>query len=254
MTLRKNKMDKGSRKWDNEFFKMGMLVLALTLLTLTGCASLWNLTRFDTNIENDTSIVNPDGTITWAPFLYGGSESDAREAATSQHQETRQVYIWTVQGSEYEYDKAALSRGIAEGIFRYGYRLANGARTIEVRTINTQTVNVSVVDQAKLQTLYEQYVNDKRKYIHQNLDEIDAENSVDLADTDRVYFWRGGSATGKTLKDHFSKRLQTLGQGVALINGGSRNDTVIVAWLDGSDNLVCKIPLSTYPPKNFGVW
>jgi hypothetical protein len=232
-------------------FGCGLTLLALTLLV--GCAS------FGSMLTYETTILHPNGTITWAPGLDVAANYEARQAAT--YQKAQQVKVWKFVGWDYEFEKIALSNAIAKGTHRLGEMVSNMYRTggyytsavygnsgevlqegkiiesktilidptkpgtyyaVEVKTTENQIINV--VDEAQYQTYYKAFRTDKIAYISEKL----GGSFRDMADNN-VFYLHGGKVSGKKIKSAFEKQLMKLPPGTVLINGGLNDDLVIVA-------------------------
>jgi len=243
----------------------GLAVFGIVFAILAGCTSLENLV-YGGSVDNETSILYPDGTIVWAVELNKAADEEARQAAT--YQKVEQVAIWKFLGWDFEFDKTTLATEIQKGNLRLGdrvnnlgfksggrFRGAHGAETVygdgessiilidpsrpssyyavQAKRIENRTVDA--LDKAKYQEYFVLSRNAKIAYIHEKLSGY----FVDVTDDEKFYFNDGGSISGKTVKARFEKRLKELAPGSMLINGGFYDDSVITASIvDGI--LVCQ--------------
>jgi hypothetical protein len=238
---------------------LGGLYVAMAVL-LAGCASL--VLAMDNqslgsnmSIGEETSVLYPDGTGTWANWLKKSASDDATKKAT--YQTVQQVEEWPFLCYDYEMNSAELTRGLRAGTYRQGkayYQpgqidttaVVRGGTTvgsagtsgytyyaIHVRKIVNQTVNA--VDQGRYQTYYAAIIKEKTAALQQKYNNA-VKNPArrDVSDDETFTYVNGGTVKGKKIKSALENQLLTLPPGTVLYNGGVYNSWIIRAeMVDG---------------------
>jgi hypothetical protein len=260
--------------------KIGVcLVLAFAPLLAGGCTSLIAAFSGEAKVNKDiddlTTIIYPDGTITYASDIDSVARLFANSDATSQRNVTQQQTQWVSSGAyDYEFNQGELKAGIAQGKYKLGraeYRSTTsvsigewgesgvnfGGNQFVHQVLIPKTVNVTKtvtnVDQKLWQQSYTYFLKGYQGCVIRNWKSTDIPPEVppeppyhlDPADYTKVI-----SNNTKRMA-RLEKRLrEEFPLGTTLIYGGYmfEVDCGMVAYLDEAGSFVCEWHLSPGGP------